>query len=61
MQIVDGGETRQQSMRNGLSAVDQATDLVLVHDAARPLLPVPPTRSRITSSSGWPRSRSAST
>jgi 2-C-methyl-D-erythritol 4-phosphate cytidylyltransferase/2-C-methyl-D-erythritol 2,4-cyclodiphosphate synthase len=34
---IDGGETRQDSVRNGLEALgDSAPDLVLVHDAARP-------------------------
>jgi 2-C-methyl-D-erythritol 4-phosphate cytidylyltransferase len=38
--IVDGGATRQQSMQNGLAACSADADLVLVHDAARALLPV---------------------
>jgi 2-C-methyl-D-erythritol 4-phosphate cytidylyltransferase / 2-C-methyl-D-erythritol 2,4-cyclodiphosphate synthase len=37
--LVTGGETRQQSVRNGLEALaDVAPDLVLIHDAARPML-----------------------
>ncbi|MBQ2968108.1 MAG: 2-C-methyl-D-erythritol 4-phosphate cytidylyltransferase [Clostridia bacterium] len=36
--IVKGGETRQESVRNGLAAVPDTTDIVLVHDAARPLV-----------------------
>ena len=32
-----GGETRQQSVRNGLEAVD-GSERVLIHDAARPIL-----------------------
>jgi 2-C-methyl-D-erythritol 4-phosphate cytidylyltransferase/2-C-methyl-D-erythritol 2,4-cyclodiphosphate synthase len=36
---VGGGETRQQSVRNGLEALAKhAPDLVLIHDAARPLV-----------------------
>jgi len=35
--VVAGGETRQQSVQNGLAAV--TTDLVLVHDAARAFAP----------------------
>mgnify|MGYP001764793252 CR=1 FL=1 len=36
---VHGGETRQDSVRRGLEALaDFAPDLVLIHDAARPLL-----------------------
>lgn len=37
-QIVRGGETRQQSVVNGLKAVSKETELVAVHDAARPLI-----------------------
>lgn len=39
--LVTGGTTRQQSVFNGLSAIAESggTDLVLIHDAARPFLP----------------------
>ena len=39
--IVTGGATRQESVRNGLAAIADAggANNVLVHDAARPLLP----------------------
>ncbi|HEX8257278.1 MAG TPA: bifunctional 2-C-methyl-D-erythritol 4-phosphate cytidylyltransferase/2-C-methyl-D-erythritol 2,4-cyclodiphosphate synthase [Allosphingosinicella sp.] len=39
---VIGGATRQQSVRNGLEAIASAggVDRVLIHDAARPFLPV---------------------
>jgi 2-C-methyl-D-erythritol 4-phosphate cytidylyltransferase/2-C-methyl-D-erythritol 2,4-cyclodiphosphate synthase len=38
--LVTGGQTRQQSVRNGLEALAAAApDLVLIHDAARPQLP----------------------
>lgn len=36
VEVVAGGETRAESVRNALERVD--TELVLVHDAARPLL-----------------------
>lgn len=37
---VAGGETRQDSVRNGLEALQpHAPDIVLVHDAARPVIP----------------------
>lgn len=36
--IVQGGSTRQESIRNGLSAVPSCSDIVLIHDAARPLV-----------------------
>lgn len=38
--VVPGGETRQESVRAGLAALPATVDVVLVHDAARPLVPV---------------------
>ncbi|MFG3347231.1 2-C-methyl-D-erythritol 4-phosphate cytidylyltransferase [Streptomyces sp. NPDC048018] len=38
--VVPGGETRQESVRLGLAAVPDDVSVVLVHDAARPLVPV---------------------
>jgi 2-C-methyl-D-erythritol 4-phosphate cytidylyltransferase len=35
--LVTGGRTRQESVRLGLEAVPGGTDVVLCHDAARPL------------------------
>lgn len=35
--VVAGGPTRSASVRAGLAALDAATDVVVVHDAARPL------------------------
>lgn len=37
--VVDGGPTRQASVAAGLAAGGRAHDVVLVHDAARPLVP----------------------
>jgi 2-C-methyl-D-erythritol 4-phosphate cytidylyltransferase len=34
--IVPGGQTRQESVYRGLQALDSETDIVVVHDAARP-------------------------
>src|SRR5438477_3357411 len=37
--FAEGGETRQDSVRNGLEALEaHAPDFVLIHDAARPLV-----------------------
>jgi 2-C-methyl-D-erythritol 4-phosphate cytidylyltransferase len=36
--IVDGGERRQDSVNNGLGALPQECNYVLIHDAARPLI-----------------------
>jgi len=38
--VVVGGSTRTESVRNGLDAVDPATEIVAVHDGARPLVSV---------------------
>jgi 2-C-methyl-D-erythritol 4-phosphate cytidylyltransferase len=40
IRIVAGGDSRQESVRLGLAALPEAVDIVLVHDAARPLVPV---------------------
>ncbi|MCW3052895.1 MAG: 2-C-methyl-D-erythritol 2,4-cyclodiphosphate synthase [Chthonomonadales bacterium] len=36
--VVAGGETRSESVRNGLEALPPEIEIVLVHDAARPLV-----------------------
>lgn len=38
--VVPGGETRQASVRAGLAALPDDITAVLIHDAARPLVPV---------------------
>lgn len=40
IRIVPGGDTRQESVRLGLAALPDEVEVVLVHDAARPLVPV---------------------
>ncbi|MCA8977821.1 MAG: 2-C-methyl-D-erythritol 4-phosphate cytidylyltransferase, partial [Planctomycetes bacterium] len=45
VRVTPGGSTRQESMTRGLEAAGEAVDLVLVHDAARALLPIDATRS----------------
>lgn len=40
VKVVAGGDSRQESVRLGLAALPDAVDVVLVHDAARPLVPV---------------------
>lgn len=37
--VVGGGDTRQDSVARGLLALPEDVDVVLVHDAARPLVP----------------------
>ena len=40
LEVVAGGETRGDSVRQGLAAVPAGTTHVLIHDAARPLMPI---------------------
>lgn len=40
IKVVAGGESRQESVALGLAALPDSVDIVLVHDAARPLVPV---------------------
>lgn len=47
LKIVDGGATRQESMDNGLAATSADTALVIVHDAARALVPIDNSRQCI--------------
>ncbi|UWM50516.1 2-C-methyl-D-erythritol 4-phosphate cytidylyltransferase [Streptomyces carpaticus] len=45
LHVVPGGTTRQESVRLGLAALPADADVVLVHDAARPLVPVDTTEA----------------
>ncbi len=38
VRVVQGGDTRQQSVENGLAVLDDSTELVAVHDAVRPFI-----------------------
>src|SRR5216684_4162166 len=38
VRVVEGGNSRQESVERGLAAVSQDTDLVAVHDAVRPFI-----------------------
>ena len=38
VRVVEGGDSRQQSVENALATVKPGTDLVAVHDAVRPLI-----------------------
>jgi 2-C-methyl-D-erythritol 4-phosphate cytidylyltransferase len=38
LRVVQGGDTRQQSVANALAQVDPSTEIVLVHDAVRPFV-----------------------
>ena len=41
IRLVEGGDTRQESVENALAALDPDTDLVAVHDAVRPFIDRP--------------------
>jgi 2-C-methyl-D-erythritol 4-phosphate cytidylyltransferase len=41
VRVVEGGNSRQQSVDNALAALDPSTDLVAVHDAVRPFIDLP--------------------
>lgn len=38
IEIVAGGERRQDSVENGFNCVSQKTDIILIHDGARPFI-----------------------
>ena len=38
IRVVEGGNSRQQSVENAFKAIDSSTDLVAVHDAVRPFV-----------------------
>lgn len=38
LQFVPGGDERQHSVENGLAALDEDTEMVVIHDAARPFV-----------------------
>ena len=40
LRVVTGGDTRTESVRRGVDALADDTDFVLIHDAARPLMPL---------------------
>jgi len=41
VRLVEGGDSRQQSVENALAALSPDTDLVAVHDAVRPFIDLP--------------------
>ena len=45
--LAAGGERRQDSTLSGLRALPKSTDIVLVHDSARPFPPLAETRAAI--------------
>jgi 2-C-methyl-D-erythritol 4-phosphate cytidylyltransferase len=40
VRLVEGGDSRQQSVENALAAIAPDTDLVMVHDAVRPFIEI---------------------
>ena len=55
IRLITGGATRQQSVRKALEALEPAgPDLVLIHDAARPVLPRPVIERLLSALDGTP-------
>ena len=51
VKLIAGGATRAESVRNGLDAGARSTDIVVVHDGARPLVSVKEIRQTIEKAS----------
>ncbi|MDP8218872.1 MAG: 2-C-methyl-D-erythritol 4-phosphate cytidylyltransferase [Candidatus Theseobacter exili] len=51
--IVPGGNKRSESVNNGLNVVSDKTDLVLIHDAARPFVTVTLIEKLMSSAVKW--------
>lgn len=47
IQLVKGGESRQKSVYNGLSAITDPDAIVIIHDGVRPFVPGRPTEEAI--------------
>jgi 2-C-methyl-D-erythritol 4-phosphate cytidylyltransferase len=47
VQLVKGGESRQESVYNGLSAITDPDSIVIIHDGVRPFVPCRPTQDAI--------------
>ena len=45
--VVDGGDSRQESMANALAACAADRDLIVIHDAARPFFPIAAARQAL--------------
>ena len=45
--LLAGGATRQESVALGLAALDASTEIVVIHDAARPFVPIAAVRASI--------------
>jgi 2-C-methyl-D-erythritol 4-phosphate cytidylyltransferase len=60
IRVTAGGETRQESVAAGLAALRMESDIVAVHDAARPLVPPQTVRAVIDAASESGASTAAS-
>ncbi len=47
IELIAGGEKRQQSVFNGLTAIHEASGIVVIHDGVRPFLPLRQTEEAI--------------
>ena len=51
--VIAGGETRQESVFNGLQALTPDTDMVIVHDCVRPFVTEEMIKSTLESATQW--------
>jgi len=49
--LINGGAERQDSVSNGLDALDPSTEIVIIHDAARPFVPIESVQASIDAAS----------
>ncbi len=52
-QVIAGGETRQESVFNGLQSVASDTDIVIVHDCARPFITEGMIKNTLEAANRW--------
>ncbi len=53
LRIVDGGAERQDSVALGLAALDPDTEIVVIHDAARPFIAMASVQNSITAAAAY--------
>jgi 2-C-methyl-D-erythritol 4-phosphate cytidylyltransferase len=53
LRIVDGGAERQDSVALGLAALDPDTEIVVIHDAARPFIAMESVQNSITAAAAY--------
>ena len=57
LRVVEGGNTRQESVEKAFASLDPATDLVAVHDAVRPFVDLETIRLVVEEANSIPSSK----